>query len=482
VASRGEQWRAGASSGGRAACKLALTVLASKYSKFDADAVRALQGPPWLREQRLAAWERFASAQMPSEADEIWRYSRIDELDLERYAPCPPGAGGELALSDLPEQLARLVQAAGPEATVVVSHNGGQGRVANLQVGLDVAAAGESAVSGAGVGFGGGGGVGAEPAAVLVGTDADPWTALNEAFAQVPWRVAVAPGVSLPGPLVLVHWLDCEGMAVFPRLEVEVGANASAKVMEVIASADLDVLAVPLVHLSLARGASLGFGQVQVLGASAWQVANQVSRVGRDAALQSMTVSLGGDYARVRTDSVLEGPGGDSELLAAYFGAREQMHDLRTVQHHAGPRCRSNLLFKGAVANKAHAVYSGLIRVEKGARGTNAFQTNRNLVLSEGAQAHSVPNLEIEDNDVSCSHASAVGPIDEPQLFYLESRGIPTHVAERLIALGFMDEVIERFPLAGVKGWLREALAAKLASSGFGASVPRKALRYERQT
>ncbi len=106
------------------------------------------------------------------------------------------------------------------------------------------------------------------------------------------------------------------------------------------------------------------------------------------------------------------------------------MHDLRTVQLHAAPRTRSNLLFKGAVANTAHSVYSGLIRVEKGAKGTNAMQTNRNLVLSEGAQADSVPNLEIEDNDVRCSHASAVGPIDESQLFYLESRGVPTASAE----------------------------------------------------
>ena len=180
-----------------------------------------------------------------------------------------------------------------------------------------------------------------------------------------------------------------------------------------------------------------------------------------------MTVALGGDYARVRSDSVLEGPGGDSELLAAYFGAGDQMHDLRTVQHHAAPRTRSDLLFKGVVANRAHSVYSGLIRVEKGAKGTNAFQTNRNLVLSEGAQADSVPNLEIEDNDVRCSHASAVGPIDESERFYLESRGVPPHVAERLIALGFMEDVLERFPVMGMLAWLRQAFATKLGLRWF---------------
>ena len=187
-----------------------------------------------------------------------------------------------------------------------------------------------------------------------------------------------------------------------------------------------------------------------------------------------MTVALGGDYARVRTDSVLQGPGGDSELLAAYFGSGDQMHDLRTVQQHAAPKTRSDLLFKGAVAERARSVYSGLIRVEKGAKGTNAFQTNRNLVLSEGAQAYSVPNLEIEDNDVRCSHASAVGPIDEPELFYLESRGVPPHVAERLIALGFMDDVLGRFPVGGMLTWLRQAFARKLSSAGFGTAGGRQ--------
>ncbi len=193
---------------------------------------------------------------------------------------------------------------------------------------------------------------------------------------------------------MVVHWLEGEGAAIFPRLEVEVAEGASVQVVEVVASAGGDLLAVPLAQLQVGPGARLDFGHVQLLGEGAWQLGNQVSRVARDATLRSMTVALGGEYARVRTDSALEGVGGDSELLAAYLGGGHQMHDLRTVQLHAAPRTRSNLFFKGAVANNAHSVYSGLIRVEKGAKGTNAFQANRNLVLSEGAQADSVPNLE----------------------------------------------------------------------------------------
>ena len=426
----------------------------SSTSKFSAGAIPALPGPEWLRQSRLASWERLAGSELPREAEEIWRYSRIEELDLSRYAPCPQG--GDVAIDALPDELEALVGTAGPRATVIVSHNGGEGPILNPQDGLQVVGFGDAPL-----------GEGTPPAPVLHGPPPDIWTAMNGAFVQVPWRVTVAPGAVVEGPLVLVHWLDKDGCAVFPRLEVEVGDNASVRVVEIIASADVDVLSVPMAHLYLRPGARLGFGHVQLLGGRAWQLGNQVSRVGRDATLRSMTVALGGQYARERTDSVLEGSGGDSELLAAFFGAGDQMHDLRTVQHHAAPHTRSDLLFKGAVANRSHSVYSGLIRVEKGAKGTNAFQTNRNLVLSEGAQADSVPTLEIEDNDVRCSHASAVGPIDESQLFYLESRGVPAHAAERLIALGFMEDVLERFPVGDMVGWLRQAVAGKLGSAGF---------------
>jgi Fe-S cluster assembly protein SufD len=426
-------------------------------SNFNAQVVSSLPGPEWLRESRLASWERFVSSGLPRESEEIWRYSRVEELDLDRYAPCSASAGGRAQAADLPAPLRDLVEAAGADATVLVSRNGGPGEVVRPQSGLAIGPAASAPFWPS-----------TEPVPASAGPHADVWTALNGAFVEVPWRVRVSPGVAVGAPLVVVHWIEGDGAAVFPRLEVEVAEGASLQLVEVVASADADVLVVPLAQLGVGPGARLDFGHLQLLGAGAWELGNQVSRVARDATLRSMTVALGGEYARVRTDSVLEGPGGDSELLAAYLGGAHQMHDLRTVQLHAAPRTRSNLLFKGAVANKAHSVYSGLIRVEKGAKGTNAFQTNRNLVLSEGAQADSVPNLEIEDNDVRCSHASAVGPIDESQLFYLESRGVPTPSAELLIALGFLDDVLVRFPARGMRPGLRQAVAAKLRSVGLG--------------
>jgi Fe-S cluster assembly protein SufD len=205
---------------------------------------------------------------------------------------------------------------------------------------------------------------------------------------------------------------------------------------------------------------------LQLLGGGPWQIGYQASQVGRDATLRSVAVALGGEYARVRTDSRITGQGGTSQLSALYFGTGDQMHDFRTLQDHDAPRSTSNLLFKGAVSGRSHSVYSGLIRVRKGAVGTNALQTNRNLVLGAGAHADSVPNLEIEENEVRCNHASAVGPIDPEQRFYLESRGIPPFVADRLIVLGFVDEVIERLPGPGLQARLRAAVADKFDTVG----------------
>jgi Fe-S cluster assembly protein SufD len=235
-------------------------------------------------------------------------------------------------------------------------------------------------------------------------------------------------------------------------------------VVEHQSSAEVAAFSAPVVELDVGDAARVRYLNLQDLGPRVFQVAYQASRVGRDATLYSSVVALGGDYARVRTDSAIDGKGGTSYLTAVYFADGRRMHDFRTVQDHAAPATTSDLLFKGAVSDHARSVYSGLIRVRKEARGTNAFQTNRNLVLSDGAEAQSVPNLEIETDDVRCSHASAVGPIDDEQRYYLESRGVPPEVAERLIVLGFFGEVLDRLPLPTLVAGLRETLARRLAA------------------
>ncbi|MSX75013.1 MAG: hypothetical protein F2744_05065, partial [Actinobacteria bacterium] len=155
-------------------------------------------------------------------------------------------------------------------------------------------------------------------------------------------------------------------------------------------------------------------------------------------------------------------------LSSAYFGDDHQMLDLRTFQEHQAADTTSKLLFKGAVADNSHSVYTGLIRIKPDARGSNAYQTNRNLKLSDTAWAESVPNLEIENNDVHCSHASTVGPVDEEQRFYVESRGVPSLVAERLIVAGFFDEVLDHFAVPALASAARDRVN-KILDSHVGA-------------
>jgi Fe-S cluster assembly protein SufD len=261
---------------------------------------------------------------------------------------------------------------------------------------------------------------------------------------------------------VFIQWTDTDEMATFGRLVVQLGENSQADVVDYECSNGVTSFTAPVVELDVGPAARLGYVNVQDLGEKAWRIASQVSRVERDATLVGAQAALGASYGRTRVDCRLVGRGASGDLLAVYFGEGEQMLDFRTFQDHRAPDTTSELLFKGAVADRSRSVYTGLIRVRPEGRGTNAFQTNRNIKLGDEAWAESVPNLEIENNDVRCSHASTVGPIDEEQRFYLESRGVPPTVAERLIVAGFFDEVLQRMPVPALAQSLRGRIVERL--------------------
>ena len=415
---------------------------------FTVDAARSLPGPRWLAERRAAAAERFAAAEPPTTAAEEWRYSAIADLDLAAYHL----AGGE---APFPQD--------GVWAGVDVAADGSVAAVLDLADGRIVASVGLDRLSEQGVRVG--------PladsagAAELLGSVADGasdyFTVLNDAFAGCPIVVDVPAGVAVDGVVAVRHYASASGAATFPRLVVRVGRDGSVKVLDIQCSAG-PALVVPVVELDAGQAAHLAYVNLQQHDQRTTQIAAHTARVERDATLVAASVALGGGYARTRTDTRLVGRGASGDLLSAYFGSGDQILDFRTYQDHAAPDTTSNLLFKGAVGDSARSVYTGLIRVRPNARGTNAYQTNRNLKLSEDAWAESVPNLEIENNDVRCSHASAVGPVDPDQVFYLESRGVPTPVAERLIVAGFFDEVLDELPVRSVTDGIRQALSVKL--------------------
>ncbi|MGI9032670.1 MAG: SufB/SufD family protein [Acidimicrobiales bacterium] len=418
-------------------------------------------GPRWLVDRRTGAAERFAALSLPTDAEEIWRYSRIGQLDLGRFSPALSPSGplsGRLEAptdAGLPAALAPAVAAAGERSALVVIRNG---HVASVEVAPAWATKGLVVADAADL----------DDGDDLVGSVAwpapDAFGELNIAFGPGPLVVRVPPGLDVDQPVLVMHWLDGEGVAAFPRTVVVTGDDASVAIVEHQGSADVDALMAPVVELRAGDASRLRYVNVQDLGPRVWQVGYQASEVGRDATLRSTVVALGGSYARVRTDSRITGQGGTSYLTAAYFADGARMHDFRTLQDHVAPSSTSDLLFKGAVQDQGRSVYSGLIRVRKEARGTNPFQTNRNLVLSEGAGAESVPNLEIETDDVRCSHASAVGPIEDEHRYYLESRGLAPDVVERLIVLGFLGEVLDQLPFPSFVAGLRAAVADRLAA------------------
>ncbi|MEY2446610.1 MAG: Fe-S cluster assembly protein SufD [Acidimicrobiaceae bacterium] len=378
---------------------------------------------------------------LPTTEEEVWRYSRIAELDLDAFliAEGPPSA------TEIPPAIEAALATVPVRGVTVVVVNG---RIIHL----DVAAPGVDIVTDDRDALG-----------VAMTEPTDVFATMNDAFVTDPIIVRVAPGATVEAPIVIAYWSDEPNIATFPRLVVVAGADSQAQVVDYHASAGgVPMLTVPVTELSVGPAARLGYLNAQNLGLATWQVGSQVSTVETDATLTSVCAAFGGDYARLRTDCRLVGRGATGKLRAVYFGEAEQMLDFRTFQDHAAPDTTSNLLFKGAVGGHSRSVYTGLIRVRKNASGTNAFQTNRNIKLSDGAWAESVPNLEIENNDVRCSHASAVGPIDEDQRFYLESRGVPTAIAERLVVSGFFDEVLSKLPVAAAAVALRNLVAGKL--------------------
>jgi Fe-S cluster assembly protein SufD len=426
---------------------------------FTAEASAGLAGPDWLRARRAIGYEAFASSPLPSETEEVWRYTPIDELDLDAFAP-PPAAGGPAPAGD--QLLAALTTALGPVAGSVLVHNGRAGTFTTPGRG------------GAGFAFGRADEVpGSAGMLGAVQEGGDALVRLNDAFAPDPVFVDVPDGLAEDAPLLIVHWCDT-GASAFPRTCVRAGEGARLSVVEVFAGAEGEdrTLVVPVTELAADDGASLSYVSLQILGRAAWSIARLAGRGGANATLRTFTVGLGASYDRVRADVSVEGRDARSEILSAYLGDDAQVHDVRTLQDHVAPRTTSELLCQGAVAGRSRSVYSGLIRVHRGAVRSDARQTNHNLVLDEGAHADSVPNLDILENDVRCSHASTVGPIDEDQRYYIESRGVVPEIAEGLIVRGFFDAIIDRSPVPEIVPFLQREVHERLDAALGGRALP----------
>jgi len=288
--------------------------------------------------------------------------------------------------------------------------------------------------------------------------------ALHAALLSGGYLLYVPKNVALPHPVHALRYLDEEGALLSTHSLIIAERGAEITCIDEYLSPDLATGSLSLngVEIFGSENAVVRYLSLQHFGAGVRHFSMQHVNTGRDSTLNVCNVTLGADLARCDVSSHLLGPGSDSEMLALWFGDRRQHFDHHTLQNHAAPHARSDLLFKGALAGEAKSVFRGMIRVAKHAQLTDAYQTNRNLLLSDDAEAVTLPSLEIEADDVKCSHGATVGQVDEAQLFYLMSRGLTRGDAERLLVLGFFDEVLGRVPLEGVRDRVRAAIERKI--------------------
>jgi Fe-S cluster assembly protein SufD len=417
-------------------------------SPFTPDRSAALDGPAWLRARRAAAAERFAAGELPTAEDELWRYTPIKALDLDTFQPVLGASVHRSGGETRPERSGGWVEGITERAATVVIEDG---RLVSAEVsasGVTVSVAGDDEL------------------ALLEVPDRNALDDLHDAFVGDVVVVRIADGAFVEHPIVILQVASAGGAASFPHVVVEAGAQSEATVVDVwLSSGDGPSYVSPVVEVRGGAASNVRYVGVQDLGTEAWSNAHLVLRPARDATAKAWVAALGGSFARLYATARLEEQAAAAEIKGVYFGESDQVLDFRSVQDHVASRSASDLLLKGAVVDDAHAVYTGMIKVHEGAKATASFLANRNLVLSEGAHVDSVPNLEIvNENDIkSCGHAAATGPVDEEHVFYLESRGVPTDVAERLIVFGFFDEVVRGIPVPELHEPLRAAITRKLS-------------------
>ncbi len=444
-------------------------------AEIGSEAVRAAGAgdPDWLQVRRQEAWEAYQATPMPSTRSEEWRYTDVDRmLPLGGLAPAAwegrsTFGGSASALWDFGrggDRPAGQVDPAG-QGSLAGQVSLVDGSVVESRLDPEAAQRGVVLKSLRQAAQDGDEGVEALLATEAVPASDGKFPALNAALWSDGVFLRVPRGVKLDQPVRLRRWTSRAGTAAITRILLVAEEGSRVSFVDEALSPDLEegtALAATAVEVYARQGSQVQYVSLQQMGRGGFYLANQRTLAERDSTLDTLNVALGGSVGRVDLNARLLGPGANSDMLGLYFGDGDQHFDFNTSQDHVAPHAHSDLLYKGALDGRARGVFRGIIRVHKGAQGTDAYQTNRNLVLSDEAVATSLPNLEIGADDVRCSHGATVGQLDAEAIFYLMSRGLRREQAERLVVLGFLGEVLSRLPLGDVARKVTRAIEAKL--------------------
>jgi Fe-S cluster assembly protein SufD len=398
---------------------------------------RLLDAGPASESQR-AAWERFQSIPMPVRTDERWRFSNVKTIDISPYvAPLPVDDTAREDLiarsSGLPASGGRIIFANDQLLAHEIAHESlRQKGVIWLPLEQALAEHGDLVRKHF-----------MREDAILGGTK---FAALHASQVRAGTLLYIPRGVEISVPVETFHWLHGDGGSCFPHTLIVAEAMSKVTVVDYFQSVDTKTrgFACGVNDLWVGEGAHVNYVCAQAWSERTLAVQINSTVVARDASAKALIVNLGGEHVRTESVSHLRGQGGRSDMLAVTVAGDKQEIDQRTFQIHEAPNTSSDLLYKNALDDEARTIFSGLIRVSPGAHKTDAYQKVRNLLLSDEAEANSMPGLEIEADDVRCTHGATSGQIEEEELFYLRSRGIPLRDAQRLIVHGFLDEVLER--------------------------------------
>ena len=417
--------------------------------------------PDWLAQRRWRAWEAYERTPLPTTRLEEWRYTDLSRtLDLDALRPAAPGPRG-LSPDAWPAELRQAMREDWDAAGHIVEIDG---RVVHTDLLPELAAQGMVLASLTDAVHTHEDLLREHLAVEAIPPDQGKFSALNAALWTDGAVLFVPRNVTLPLPVRITRWVSDPAAAYFTRTLVVGEGGSTLSVVEECLSPSFGEQTFCLSATEVLAGdnSATHYASLQRMGLGVFHMALYRSLVGRDARTDSLHVTLGASTARLDLNSELGAPGAHSHILGLYFGNEDQHFDHCTSQNHAAPHATSDLLYKGALDDASGSVFRGIIRVAPGAQRTDAYQTNRNLLLSEEASAHALPNLEIEADDVRCSHGATVGQLEEEALFYLQSRGLSRRRAERLVVRGFLQDVLRRRPPGGVTEKVTRAIEEKL--------------------
>jgi Fe-S cluster assembly protein SufD len=406
-----------------------------------------------LREKRKAAFAAYRSLPMPTLRDEEWRRTDPALFGLESFHLLPSLTALSAPVGDAHELdvLFDVVVSVSEAGFHITDRNG---LLANgTFVVSDLAAAAKSHpdlvekhVHGAAV--------------IETGRK---YTELNDAFWNFGLFIHIPKQTTITHGVLIRYNLTDAGSMLIPKLIVVSGEGSSANVVEVFQSSDATpTCCIGARELYVEQAARLQVFALQEWGRSSLHIGEDWSRVGRDAQVDWVTLTLGSKASKMTIGCDVSAPNSNAYLSGLFFADRDQHVDQRTLQQHSSPNTYSNLLYKGAVKDKGHSVYQGIISASRGAIKVDAYQMNNNLVLNAGAKADSLPGLKIDADDLKCSHGSTMGNLDADQLFYLRSRGFTESEARKTLVLAFFEEVIAKIPYEFLQERIRDDVHRKI--------------------